>query len=220
VARRRPDPRRRRRQRRAAPAGGLAGRRRVPGRRARTCSPGAGGVACLRAAFRDIRARSGRTFADVEAVRDWLTARERLHRPDRRARLLHGRRLRAAARPRPTASPAVQRQLRPGAQGRGPSWCPAPARWWQLRPPRPRPCAAPPPASTPPSPPTTSRTTSRSTRTPATRSSTTTRPGDVSAPFRTFMHLTGMRFRPEAAADARTRIATFFTEHLTADADA
>jgi carboxymethylenebutenolidase len=40
------------------------------------------------------------------------------------------------------------------------------------------------------------------------------RTGDIPAPFRGLMRLAGMRFRPEAAADARGRITAFFHQHL------
>ena len=67
--------------------------------RRRTCSTAGPALrSCLRTMLiRDIGARRGPTFDDVDAVRAALAGRAGLHRPHRRDRLLHGRRVRARA---------------------------------------------------------------------------------------------------------------------------
>ena len=62
-------------------------------------------LACLRTIFRDLPARHGRTFDDIEATRGWLADTRRLHRQDRGDRLLPGRRFRPDAGCRSRASP-------------------------------------------------------------------------------------------------------------------
>ncbi len=48
-------------------------------------------ITCIRTVIRDVRARHGRSFEEIDAVRDWLERADALHGPNRRDRLLHGR---------------------------------------------------------------------------------------------------------------------------------
>ena len=97
VARRRRPPRGVRPQRRHPRARRPPRRRGLPRRRARPL-PRRGSARCLLATFRSLARARGQPFDDIEAVRRRLAAPRGLHRPRRRDRLLHGRRLRAADR--------------------------------------------------------------------------------------------------------------------------
>ncbi len=76
-----------------------------------------GTMRCLRAVFRDVRARQGRVFDEIGGGPRLANPAPGVLGKDRRHRLLHGRRIRAAACPRPWVR-GVERELRLGRKGR------------------------------------------------------------------------------------------------------
>ena len=137
----------------------------------------------------------------------------RLHRPRRRDRLLHGRRLRAADRRPRLRRRGVQLRDAPEAARRRRSG--APARWSRATARRTASCAGRRASSRRRCRAPASSTTSRSTRTSATPSSTAT----TSARPAPLLRVIGVGYDGASAEDAWGRILRFFETHLSAPAN-